>query len=322
MKKAGAVTESANRITSLRGLDANGAAQSRSVYLQASTRRSAWPGRQGPVRGRYRRSAALPLPEGDQHHAAGVKVMDLPAGTINHHWTKNIIASPDGKYLYVTVGSNSNVAENGIEAETGRAAIWQLELATSKSRLFATGLRNANGMGWEPQTNAVDHGQRARRTGQRPVPDYMTSVKEGGFYGWPYSYYGQHVDTRVSPQQPELVAQAIAPGLRAGRAHGLAGPVFYDAALFPQPTGRRVHRPARLVEPQAAQRLQGGVHSVQRRQAVRAAAGFPDRLPQPRRQGAGPAGGVAVDQQGALLVADDVGNVIWRVAPAAQSASR
>jgi len=187
-KKAGAVTESANRITLLRGLDAKGVAQTRTVFLKGlnSPFGMALVGKDlyvadtdAVLRFPYQEGAA-------SISVAGTKVMDLPAGTINHHWTKNLIASPDGKYLYVTVGSNSNVAENGIEAETGRAAIWQLEIATSKSTLYATGLRNANGMGWEPQTKTLWTTVNERdELGNDLVPDYMTSVKEGGFYGWP-----------------------------------------------------------------------------------------------------------------------------------------
>jgi glucose/arabinose dehydrogenase len=327
MKKAGAATPSANRITLLRGLDGKGAAASRSVYLTGlnSPFGMALVGKNLYVADS---DAVLRFPyeEGATSiTTAGVKVMDLPAGTINHHWTKNIIASPDGKYLYVTVGSNSNVAENGIEAETGRAAIWQLELATNKSRLFATGLRNANGMGWEPQTRDLWTTVNERdELGNDLVPDYMTSVKEGGFYGWPYSYYGQHVDTRVSPQKPELVAKAIVPDYALGGHTASLGLAFYDGKLFPQ-------------------NYQGGVfigqhgswnrkpHSGYKVVFIPFSGGKPSGPPQDFLSGfltrdgkaQGRPVGVALDGQGALLVADDVGNVIWRVAPSsAQSASR
>ncbi|HEX5343945.1 MAG TPA: sorbosone dehydrogenase family protein [Duganella sp.] len=327
MKKAGAATESANRITLLRGLDGKGEAQSRSVYLR---------GLHSPF-GMALVGNALYVADTDavlrfpyQEGATsigtpGVKVMDLPAGTINHHWTKNIIASPDGKYLYVTVGSNSNVGENGVEAETGRAAIWQLELATSKSRLFATGLRNPNGMGWEPQTQALWTAVNERdELGNDLVPDYMTSVKEGGFYGWPYSYYGQHVDTRVSPQQPALVAKAIVPDYALGGHTASLGLAFYQGKLFPA-------------------QYQGGVfigqhgswnrkpHSGYKVVFVPFSGGKPSGPPQDFLSGflssdgkaLGRPVGVAVDRQGALLVADDVSNTVWRVAPSpAQSAGR
>ncbi|WP_332854032.1 PQQ-dependent sugar dehydrogenase [Duganella sp. S19_KUP01_CR8] len=321
MKKAGAVTPSANRITLLRGLDASGAAQSKTVFIKDlnSPFGMALVGNNLYVADT---DAILRFPyqEGATSiNVPGVKVMDLPAGTINHHWTKNVIASPDGKYLYVTVGSNSNVGENGIDAETGRAAIWQLELATSKARLYATGLRNANGMGWEPHSKTLWTTVNERdELGNDLVPDYMTSVQEGGFYGWPYSYYGQHVDRRVAPQKPELVAKAIAPDYALGGHTASLGLAFYDAALFPRS-------------------YQGGVfigqhgswnrkpHSGYKVVFVPFAGGKPSGPPQDFLFGFldntgkahGRPVGVAVDKQGALLVADDVGNIIWRVAPSA-----
>jgi glucose/arabinose dehydrogenase len=302
MKKAGAVSPSANRITLLRGLDASGAAQSKTVFIQGVNS----PFGMTLTGGNLYVAATdavlrFPYKDGDTSISApGVKVMDLPAGTLNHHWTKNIIASPDGKYLYVTVGSNSNVGENGMEAETGRAAIWQLEIATNKARLYATGLRNDL------------------------VPDYMTSVKDGGFYGWPYSYFGQNVDTRVSPPKPELVAKAIAPDYALGGHTASLGLTFYEGKAFPQS-------------------YQGGVfigqhgswnrkpHSGYKVVFVPFSGGKPSGPPQDFLNGFldkdgkahGRPVGVAVDGQGALLVADDVGNVVWRVAPAAaKSASR
>jgi glucose/arabinose dehydrogenase len=321
MKKAGAVTESANRITLLRGLDAKGVAQTRTVFLKGlnSPFGMALVGNNLYV-ANSDAIVRFPYKEGDTSiTAAGVKVMDLPAGTINHHWTKNIIASPDGKFIYATVGSNSNVAENGMEAEEGRAAIWQLDLATNKARLFATGLRNANGMGWEPQTKTLWTAVNERdELGNDLVPDYMTSVKEGGFYGWPYSYFGQHVDTRVKPQKPELVAKAIVPDYALGAHTASLGLAFYEAKLFPQS-------------------YQGGVfigqhgswnrkpHSGYKVVFVPFSNGKPSGPPQDFLSGfldkdgkaQGRPVGVAVDQAGALLVADDVGNIIWRVAPAA-----
>ncbi|WP_343728349.1 sorbosone dehydrogenase family protein [Duganella sp.] len=326
-KKAGAVTESANRITLLRGVDANGAAQTRTVFLK---------GLNSPfgmaLVGQYLYVAdtdavlRFPYQEGATSISApGTKVMDLPAGPRNHHWTKNIIASPDGKYLYATVGSNSNVAENGMEEELGRAAIWQLDLASGKSRLYATGLRNPNGMGWEPQGKTLWTAVNERdELGNELVPDYMTSVKDGGFYGWPYSYYGQHVDSRVKPPQPAMVAKAIAPDYALGAHTASLGLAFYEGKLFPQA-------------------YQGGVfigqhgswnrkpHSGYKVVFVPFSGGKPSGPPQDFLTGflngegkaQGRPVGVAVDGQGALLVADDVGNVVWRVAPAtAQSASR
>ena len=321
MKKAGAVTASANRITLLRGLDAKGVAQTRTVFLKGlnSPFGMALVGNNLYV-ANSDAIVRFPYKEGETSiAAAGVKVMDLPAGTLNHHWTKNIIASPDGKFLYATVGSNSNVAENGMEAEEGRAAIWELDLATNKSRLFATGLRNPNGMGWEPQTKALWTAVNERdELGNDLVPDYMTSVKDGGFYGWPYSYFGQKVDARVKPPKPELVAKAIAPDYALGGHTASLGLAFYEAKLFPQG-------------------YQGGVfigqhgswnrkpHSGYKVVFVPFSGGKPSGPPQDFLSGfldkdgkaQGRPVGVAVDKAGALLVADDVGNIIWRVAPAA-----
>ena len=184
-----------------------------------------------------RRAAALSLRRQARPRitAPGVKVMDLPGGPINHHWTKNVIASADGKFLYVTVGSNSNVGENGMAAEDGRAAIWQFTRATGKARVYATGLRNPNGMAWEPHSGALWTAVNERdELGNDLVPDYMTSVKDGAFYGWPYSYFGQHVDARVKPPRPELVATAIAPDYALGAHTASLGLAFYDGSLLPE----------------------------------------------------------------------------------------
>jgi glucose/arabinose dehydrogenase len=325
-KKAGAVTESANRITLLRGLDAQGAAQSKSVYIKGlhSPFGMVLVGKDLYVADT---DAVLRFPyqEGATNISAqGTKVMDLPAGTINHHWTKNITASPDGKFLYATVGSNSNVAENGIEAEQGRAAIWQLEIATGKSRLYATGLRNPNGMAWEPTSKTLWTAVNERdELGNELVPDYMTSVKDGGFYGWPYSYYGQHVDQRVSPAKPELVAKAIVPDYALGAHTASLGLTFYDGTAFPQ----AYHGGAFIGQHGSWNRKPFSGYKVV---FVPFSGGKPSGPPQDFLTGflnkdekaQGRPVGVAVDKQGALLVADDVGNVIWRVAPAAKTASR
>ena len=321
MKKAGAVTESANRITLLRGVDAKGVAQTRTVFLKGlnSPFGMALVGNNLYV-ANSDAIVRFPYQEGATSITTpGVKVMDLPAGTLNHHWTKNIIASPDGKFIYATVGSNSNVGENGMDVEEGRAAIWELDLATNKARLFATGLRNANGMGWEPQTKTLWTAVNERdELGNDLVPDYMTSVKEGGFYGWPYSYFGQKVDTRVKPQKPDLVAKAIVPDYALGGHTASLGLAFYEGKLFPQS-------------------YQGGVfigqhgswnrkpHSGYKVVFVPFSNGKPSGPPQDFLSGfldkdgkaRGRPVGVAVDKAGALLVADDVGNIIWRVAPAA-----
>jgi glucose/arabinose dehydrogenase len=259
----------------------------------------------------------FPYKEGETSISAkGVKVMDLPAG-INHHWTKNVVASPDGKKLYVSVGSNSNVAENGIEAEKGRAAIWEYDIASGKARIYASGLRNPVGMDFNPQTKALWVSVNERdELGNDLVPDYMTSVKDGAFYGWPYSYYGQHVDTRVKPQQPDMVAKAIAPDYALGSHTASLGFTFYDGKLMPQ---------------FAAGALVGQHGSWNRKPFagyklifVPFSGGKPSGAPQDVLTGFlskdghayGRPVGVAVDKQGAILLADDVGNRVWRITPA------
>ena len=162
--------------------------------------------------------------------ARAATVVELPAGPLNHHWTKNIIASPDGAHLYATVGSNSNVAENGMEKEEGRAAIWEIDRATGKHRIFASGLRNPNGLAWEPHTGALWTVVNERdELGSDLVPDYLTSVRDGAFYGWPYSYYGQHIDSRVKPPRPDLVAKAQSPDYALGPHTASLGLAYSDA---------------------------------------------------------------------------------------------
>ena len=145
-----------------------------------------------------------PYKEGDTKLTAqGITLTQLPGGPIDHHWTKSLVASEDGSLLYVGVGSNSNITENGMEAEKNRAAIWEVDRATGRWRVFASGLRNPNGLSWEPQSHALWAVVNERdEIGPNLVPDYLTSVKDGAFYGWPYSYYGQNVDPRVQPQRP------------------------------------------------------------------------------------------------------------------------
>lgn len=322
MKKAGAAVPSADRITLLRGLDEHGRAEFRSVFLQGlhSPFGMALIGNDFYV---ANTDAILRFPYnvGDtQITAQGVKVMDLPAGKLNHHWTKDLIADLQGNHLYVSVGSNSNIAENGIDAEKGRAAIHRLDLRTGKSKLFASGLRNPNGFAWEPKTGALWVAVNERdNLGNDLVPDYMTSVKEGGFYGWPYSYFGSHVDTRVKPERPDLVAQALVPDYALGAHTATLGLAFYTDDLLPSrfhkgvfisqhgswnrkpPSGYRViyvpfNNGAPIGDPEAVEEV---------------LTGFLD----PEGNANGRPVSVAVDKQGALLVSDDVGNAIWRVSP-------
>lgn len=320
MKRAGAAAPSANRITLLRDADGDGVAESRSVFLEGlnSPFGMALVGSDLYV---ANTDAVLRFPyeEGQTKITApGVKVVDLPAGPINHHWTKNVVASPDGRRLYATVGSNSNVAENGIEAEEGRAAIWEIDPATGSHRVFASGLRNPNGLDWEPTTGALWTAVNERdEIGSDLVPDYMTAVKEGGFYGWPYSYFGNHVDERVTPPRPDLVAAAIVPDYALGA---------HTAAL-----GLAFARPGNLPAPFASGVFIGQHGSWNRRPPsgykvvfVPFADGRPAGEPVDVLTGfldadgnaLGRPVGVAVDRQGALLVADDVGNRVWRVTAA------
>lgn len=317
MNKAGAGVPSANRITLLRGLGANGQAQSRSVFLDGlmSPFGMALVGNDLYV---ANADALLRFPyrEGDTRISAkGVKVMDLPGG-LNHHWTKNVVASPDGKKLYISVGSNSNVGENGMDKEEGRAAIWEFDRASGKARVFATGLRNPVGMAFHPQSGVLWVSVNERdELGPDLVPDYMTSVQDGGFYGWPYSYFGKHVDTRIKPQRPDLVARAIVPDYALGSHTASLGLAFYDGALMPQ------FQNGALVSQHGSWNRKP--HSGYKVIFVPFADGKPNGPPQDVLTGFlgkdktayGRPVGVAVDKTGAILVADDVGNIVWRVAP-------
>lgn len=317
MQRAGAAVPSANRITLLRDSNGDGVADLRSVLIEGlnSPFGMALVGQTLYV---ANSDAVLSFPYTDgatQIQAAGTKVVDLPAGPINHHWTKNLIASQDGSKLYVTVGSNSNVAERGMAAEIDRAAIWEVDIATRTQRLFATGLRNPNGLAWEPSTGALWTVVNERdELGNDLVPDFLTSVRDGGFYGWPYSYFGQHVDTRVEPPRPDLVAMARAPDYALG-AHtaslGLAsatgntlGPTFASGMFIGQhgSWNRRPHSGYKVIFVPFKSGQPAG-------DPVDVLTGFlsPDGKAQGRPVG------VALDKQGALLVADDVGNVVWRV---------
>lgn len=320
MKKAGSVTPSANRITLLRDIDERGVAKTRGTFLKdlnspfgmVLVDKDLYVANTDAV-------LRFPYTEGATSiSAAGMKVLDLPGGTLNHHWTKNITASPDGRFLYITVGSNSNVGENGMDKEEGRAAIWEYERATGKSRLYATGLRNANGMAWEPRTKALWTVVNERdELGDDLVPDYLTSVKDGAFYGWPYSYYGQRVDTRPKPPRPEMVQKAIMPDYGLGSHTASMGLAFYDAKLFlPSWQGG-----AFIGQHGSWNRKEFSGYKVV---FVPFAEGKPSGPPVDFLSGfltsegkaKGRPVGVAVDKAGALLVADDVGNIVWRVSPA------
>ena len=317
MKRAGAAVPSANRITLLRDGDGDGVAEQRTVLLQGlnSPFGMALVGNDLFVADT---DAVLRFPyvTGDTRISApGIKLLDLPAGSINHHWTKNLIASPDGTLLYVTMGSNSNVGERGMAVEAGRAAIWEVDIKSGAHRVFSSGLRNPNGLAWEPRTGALWTVVNERdELGSDLVPDYLTSVHDGAFYGWPYSYYGQHIDTRVTPQRPDLVARAIVPDYALGphtASLGLASsagttlPTTYANGMFIGQHGSWNRRP----------------HSGYKVIFVPFENGKPSGMPIDVLTGFlsedgnayGRPVGVALDKQGALLVADDVGNMVWRV---------
>ena len=317
MKKAGAGVPSADRITLLRDADGDGVAETRTVFAE---------GLHSPfgmvlvgndfyvanadalVRFTYRPGAT---------HLDGppTPVTDLPAG-INHHWTKNVIASRDGQKLYITVGSNSNVGENGLDIEQGRAAIWELDRASGQKRLFATGLRNPNGLDWEPTTGTLWTVVNERdEIGSDLVPDYATSVQDGGFYGWPYSYWGKNVDRRVQPPRPDLVAKALTPDYALGTHTASLGLAFASAdSQLPE-----AFRQGLFVgqhgswnrDPKSGYKVvfvpfQNGKPSGPPRDVL---TGFLNA----KEEAQGRPVGVANDGRGALLVADDVGNTIWRV---------
>ncbi|MEB0045334.1 MULTISPECIES: sorbosone dehydrogenase family protein [unclassified Pseudomonas] len=320
MGRAGAGVPSANRITLLRDKDHDGVAETRTVFLENlnSPFGMALVGNDLYVADSDK-LLRFPYKDGETSITAQpTKVVDLPGGTINHHWTKNVIASKDGSKLYVTVGSNSNVGENGLAAEEGRAAIWEVDRATGKHRIFASGLRNPNGMSWEPTSGALWTAVNERdEIGSDLVPDYITSVKDGAFYGWPFSYYGQHVDVRVTPQNLDLVAKAIAPDYAVGPHTASLGLTFAQGSKLPAPFtngafigqhgswNRKPHSGYKVIfVPFAAGKPNG--------QPMDVLTGFLDK----DENAMGRPVGVVIDQQGDLLVADDVGNKVWRVSAA------
>jgi glucose/arabinose dehydrogenase len=320
MKKAGAGVPSANRITLLRDTDGDGIANLRSVLLENlnSPFGMALVGNDLYI---ANSDAVLKFPYalGDTRiSAAGTHVVALPAGTINHHWTKNIIASADGSKLFVSVGSNSNVAERGMAAEVERAAIWEVDIKTGAHRIFASGLRNPVGMALEPKSGALWTAVNERdELGSDLVPDYMTSVRDGGFYGWPYSYYGQHVDTRVKPARPDLVAKAIAPDYALGphtASLGLASsvgntlPAAFSNGMFIGQHGSWNRKPRSGYKVIFVAFENGKPVGT----PIDVLTGFVNK----DGDAYGRPVGVALDKKGALLVADDVGNIIWRVSSA------
>jgi len=317
MARAGAGSPSANRITLLRDADGDGVAETRSVFIE---------GLNSPF-GMVLVGSDLYVADTDavlqfsytpgqtRITAAPVKVADLPAGPLNHHWTKNVVASADGRKLYASVGSNSNAAENGIDKEDGRAAIWEIDRPTGAHRVFASGLRNPVGMAWDGDRGALWAAVNERdELGSDLVPDYMTSVHDGGFYGWPYCYYGRHLDTRVEPQRPDLVAKALVPDYALGAHTASLGLTWAGDTALPAPFhhgmfvgqhgswNRKPYSGYKVLFVPFANGMPSG-------DAVDMLTGFLS----PDGDAYGRPVGVAIDARGALLVADDVGNIIWRV---------
>jgi glucose/arabinose dehydrogenase len=325
LKIVGAGVESPNRITLLRDADRDGVAETKSVFLEGLNSPF------GMVLVGHDLYVAdtdallrFPYQDGDTKiDAPGVKVTGLPAGPINLHWTKNVIASADGSKLFVTVGSNSNVGEQGFNNEKDRAAILEVDPKSGAKRVYASGLRNPNGLAFEPQSGALWTTVNERdMLGSDLVPDYMTRVEEGGFYGWPYSYFGQHLDPRVKPQRPELVAKAIVPDYALGAHTASLGLAFYESDLLPA----HYRGGAFIGQHGSWNRTPKSGYKVI---FVPFADGKPSGLPEDILTGfIGPFGlargrpaGIAIDRTGGVLVADDVGNVVWRVGPAASRVS-
>ena len=316
-RRVGADSPSAERITLLRGVDVHGAVLTRSALLQNlhSPFGMALVGENFYV---ANTDALLRFSyhTGDlQIRGPGVKITDLPAGRINHHWTKNLIASPDGSKLYVTVGSNSNVAENGLAAEYERACIWEIDPNTGRHRIFAAGLRNPNGLAWQPDNGALWTAVNERdELGSDLVPDYMTAVQEGGFYGWPYSYFGAHVDARVQPPRPELLAKTLTPDYALGPHTASIGLAFAAGTALPE----RLRNGAFVAQHGSWNRKPLSGYQVifvpfEGGRPKGAPQGVLDGFVNRKGEAQGRPVGVALDGSGALLVADDVGNTVWRV---------
>ena len=322
MGRAGAGVPSANRITLLRDVNGDGKAELRTVFIDnlMSPFGMALVGNDFYVANSDSVVKFPYQPGATSITAAPVKVIDLPGGPINHHWTKNLIPSADGSKLYVTVGSNSNVAERGMPAEEGRAAIWEVDPKTGSHRIFASGLRNPNGMGFSPEGGALWTVVNERdELSSDLVPDYLTSVKDGAFYGWPYSYYGQNLDVRVDPPRPDLVASAVPPDYALGSHVAPLGMAFSSGNAMPQALASGVfvgehgswNRKPRSGYKVSFVPFSGGKPAGEKMDVL---TGFVNA----EGDAYGRPVGVAIDKRGSLLVADDVGNVIWRVSAAAK----
>lgn len=323
-KQVGAAVASANRITLLRDKNGDGKAEEQSIFLSGLNQPFGMAllngalyvaNTDGIMRYAYTEGAM-------RLDGPGEKILALPAGGFNNHWTRNLVARPDGQKIYVGVGSSSNIAENGLAIEEGRAAIWEFNPDGTGARVFAGGLRNPNGMDFEPTTGTLFTVVNERDfLGDNLVPDYLTSVKNGGFYGWPFSYWGANIDKRIKAKdrRPDLVAKALVPDYALGAHVAALGLVFYKGAAFPE----RYRGGAFIGEHGSWNRSAFAGYKVV---YVPFADGKPSGAPEDFLTGFladtktgkdyGRPVGVALDKAGALLVADDVGNIVWRVAPA------
>ena len=323
-RRSGAIAENANRISLLRDKDRDGVAEERFVLLEGLRQ----PFGMALIGDRLYVAntdsvLSFPYRPGDTHIAEkGTKLIDLPVG---HHWTRALLASPDGSKLYVTVGSGSNIGEQGMEIERGRATILELDIASGQARTFASGLRNANGMAFEPTTGQLWTVVNERdEIGDDVPPDYLTSVKDGGFYGWPYSYWGKNVDRRVKPPRPDLVATAITPDYALGAHTASLGLAYSAGSALPAPfrDGMFIGQHGSWNRSQYSGYKVIFVPFNQGRPAgnpIDVLTGFL------KDDGSGIAHGrpvgVAIDRSGALLVADDTGNTIWHVSGSRRQAA-
>lgn len=321
MERAGAAVPSADRITLLRDADGDGTAELRTAFLEHlhSPFGMALAGERFYVANTDAVMMYPYTPGATRIDAPGTRVVALPAGPPNRHWTRDLIASRDGATLYATVGSNSNVGENGMDKEQGRAAVWAIDPKTGTHRIFASGLRNPNGLAREPRGGALWVAVNERdELGGDLVPDYMTALVDGGFYGWPYSYFGAHVDARIEPRRPDLVAKALVPDYALGPHTASLGMAFTDGAnalsarfrygVFVGQHGSWNRRPFAgykvIFVPFDNGKPAG--------EPIDVLTGFLSEAGDAQ----GRPVGVALDARGALLVADDVGNTVWRVTAA------
>lgn len=321
-RRAGAIADDANRVTLLRDSDGDGDVDERHVFAQNLNQPFGM-----VLVGGYiyiaNTDAVLRFPYAagaTSVSGAGERVLEIPYNEgSNGHWTRNLVANADGSKIYVSVGSVSNIADEGMEIEQGRAAIWEMNPDGSEARVYASGLRNPVGMGWAPGTNTLWTAVNERdMLGDNLVPDYMTSVRDGGFYGWPYYYYGDHRDERVAIPANVRLQAPIAPDYALGAHTASLGLHFYTASALPEQ-----YRGGAFVG-------QHGSWNRSERSGYKVifvpfADGTPNGQPQDfltgflddRGRARGRPVGVATDRAGALLVADDAGDIVWRVAPAA-----